>query len=530
MSYAKTLGPLLCDKYALTMTAALFEAERNGGRTGLLEARATFQHFVRDLPTTGILGPRGEGMRSAYLVSAGLGTFVEWCQGWSWEPQHLAYLATQVEPDGSRTFSDDFLAWLGQQKLTLDIDAIPEGELAFPREPLTRISGPVWQCYMVEAALLNIVNAQSLFATVASHFVLAAQADGKPRPILEFGLRRAQDLGGLAPSRAAYIGGTASTSNMLAGFEYGIPTSGTFAHAFVMLFKDELDAFATWARHRPASGVFLVDTYDTESGIQNAIDTCRRLNVPLVGIRLDSGRLDYLARVARKLLDEAGFTEAKIFATDSLNVASINNLTAEQRAPIDVFGVGTNLVTAQHHPALGGVFKLATVVTGEDELAREVMKFSSSPIKATLPGAQDVLRFLSRDASGAVHFAGDTLVPLGMDVGNGRLSRELISVNPVNPQDPKPFAAGTAFYRPIVPVMRGGLLTQPLPALVDSRGRTMQSLERLDPSHKNLAIPHIYVAGIEDSLHERQIGRVRENNLASRRRAQARGSNPAPGA
>lgn len=528
--YARDLGPLLCDKYALTMTAALFEAER-AGRTGLLEASATFQHFIRDLPTTGILGARGEGMRSAYLVSAGLGTFCEWLDGWKWTPKHLAYLAEQREPDGSRTFSDAFLEWLGEQRLKLDIDAVPEGELAFPREPLTRISGPVWQCYMVEAALLNIINAQSLFATVASHFVLAAQADGKPRPILEFGLRRAQDLGGLAPSRAAFIGGASSTSNMLAGFEFGIPTSGTFAHAFVMLFKDELDAFATWAKHRPASGVFLVDTYDTESGIQNAIDTCRKLNVPLVGIRLDSGRLDYLARVARKMLDEAGFTQAKIFATDSLNVAAINNLTGEQRAPIDVFGVGTNLVTAQHHPALGGVFKLSTVMTGEDAAVREVMKFSSSPVKATLPGAQDVLRFLEKAPDGTTRFGGDTLVPLGMPVGSDRLAQELISVNPVNPQDPKPFAAGTPFYRPIVPVVRGGKLIQPLPSLAESRARTLRSLEQLDPTHKNLAIPHIYVAGIEDSLHERQVARVRENNLASRRRAAARsGTSLVPGA
>ena len=245
------------------------------------------------------------------------------------------------------------MSYLAALALTCDIDAMSEGTLAFGQEPLLRVRGPLLQCQLLETALLTIVNFQTLIATKASRVCAAAQGE----PVIEFGLRRAQGIdGGLAASRAAHIGGCAATSNVLAGKLYGIPVRGTHAHSWVMSFDSEMEAFEEYARVLPNNCVFLVDTYDTLQGVRHAIEVGKQLKGQghrMVGIRLDSGDLAYLSIEARKLLDEAGFADAAILATNDLDERIIENLKL-QGAKIAVWGVGTKLVTAYDQPALGG--------------------------------------------------------------------------------------------------------------------------------------------------------------------------------
>ena len=245
---------------------------------------------------------------------------------------------------------------------------IPEGTIVFPHEPLLRVHGPLLQAQLLETALLNIVNFQTLVATKAARVVLAARGE----PVLEFGLRRAQGIdGALAASRAAYLGGCAATSNVLAGRLYGIPVRGTHAHSWVMCFDDELEAFRAYARAMPNNCVFLVDTYDTLDGVRHAIEVgqeLRRQGHEMIGIRLDSGDLAWLSIEARRMLDEAGFPKATIVASNELDEQIIASL-KDQGATIGVWGVGTRLVTAYDQPALGGVYKLAAIARRARPLA-----------------------------------------------------------------------------------------------------------------------------------------------------------------
>ncbi len=274
----------------------------------------------------------------------------------------------------------------------MDVYAVPEGTVVFPQEPLLRVDGPVVPCMLLETALLAVVNFQTLVATKAARVCLAAQGD----PVLEFGLRRAQGIdGGLAASRAAYVGGCAATSNTLAGRLYGIPVKGTHAHSWVMLHDSEEEAFMEYARALPANCVFLVDTYGTLDGVRHAIQAGRWLRErghEMVGIRLDSGDLAWLSIRARALLDEAGFPGAAILASNELDEIIIQSL-KEQGARIAVWGVGTRLVTGQDDGALGGVYKLGAVRAGPDAPWERRVKVSEQASKTTIPGLLEVRRF-----------------------------------------------------------------------------------------------------------------------------------------
>ena len=270
------------DHYALSMAQAFFS-------NGKHDVKTTFHAFIRKNPFGG-----------AYLVSAGQNIVYEWLKNWRFGPDEIAWRRAKTvtnTADGltHRLFTDDFIAMVENTPLNLRIDAMAEGELTFPDEPIMRVHGPLWQCLMVEAAILNAINSQSLFATLASRLVDVAGGV----PILEFGLRRAQAVGGLESSRAAWIGGVAGTSNMQADFAYGIPSAGTFAHAWVMVYEDELESFTDYARAMPHNGVFLVDTYNTIAGVKNAIAACRDAGIAMKGIRLDSGDLAYFSTRAR---------------------------------------------------------------------------------------------------------------------------------------------------------------------------------------------------------------------------------------
>lgn len=364
---------LLTDLYQITMSQGYFRAQMH-------DRRAVFHLFFRNEPFGG-----------RYAVAAGLGPAMDWLTGLRIDQNQIKYLSGLTGNDGQKLFSEDFVTFLAETPFTLDVDAMPEGSIAFAHEPLLRVTGPLWQCQWVETALLNIINFQTLIATKAARVCRAAGDD----PVLEFGLRRAQGVdGGLAASRAAYVGGCAATSNVQAGLQFGIPVKGTHAHSWVMSFDDELESFQAYADAMPNNCVFLVDTYDTIEGVRNAIKVgteIRRRGYQMVGIRLDSGDLCELSRQARVMLDEAGFHSAAIVASNDLDENEIQRL-KDAGAKITLWGVGTNLVTAKDQPALGGVFKLAAIQDRDGTWIPKV-KLSEQAIKTSNPGIQQVRRF-----------------------------------------------------------------------------------------------------------------------------------------
>ena len=286
-------------------------------------------------------------------------------------------------------FKAGFLEYLRHHHLDLTIHAVPEGQVVFGREPMVRVEGPVIDCQLIETALLNMVNFQTLIATKAARVCRAA----KGRPVAEFGLRRAQGLGGVWASRAAVVGGCASTSNVLAGKLFNIPVSGTHAHSWVMSFDDELTAFREYARIFPNNCILLVDTYDVERGIRNAITgglEMRERGERLAGIRIDSGDLAWLAKMARRMLDQAGLSDCGIVLSNDLDEFTIQSI-RDEGAQVTSWGVGTKLACAYDQPTLGGVYKLsATREPGEREWT-DRLKISESVGKLTTPGVLDVL-------------------------------------------------------------------------------------------------------------------------------------------
>ena len=330
---------LLTDLYQLTMAYGYF-------REDIAQRDSVFHLFFRKSPFQG-----------GYTIAAGLETAIEWIDRFSFDESDLEYLGTLTGRDGKPLFDPSFADYLRDLTLTVDIDAIPEGTVVFPHQPLLRVRGPLLQCQLLETCLLNIINFQSLIATKSSRICRVAGDE----PVLEFGLRRAQGIdGSLSASRAAFIGGCSATSNVLAGKIYGIPVRGTHAHSWVMSFDDELTAFEKYADALPNNCVFLVDTYDTLQGVRNAVkvgQALRERGHEMVGVRLDSGDLAKLSIGAREILDQGGFPKASIVASNDLDEHLMASLKS-QGARISVWGVGTKLVTAYDQPALGGVYKL----------------------------------------------------------------------------------------------------------------------------------------------------------------------------
>lgn len=363
---------LLTDLYQLTMAAGYFEG-------GLAGKETTFHLFFRKHPFGG-----------GFTIFSGLAQAVDYMNNFRFEEEDLTYLASLTGNDGQPLFKLSFIDYLREMKFTCDVDAISEGSVVFPHQPLLRLSGPIIQCQLLETALLNIVNFQTLIATKTARIVAAAKGD----PVLEFGLRRAQGFdGALSAARAAFVGGCAGTSNVLAGRLFDMPVRGTHAHSWVMAFDGEVEAFETYAAVMPNNCIFLVDTYDTLEGVRNAIGVARRLRErghEMLGIRLDSGDLATLSIQARQLLDEGGFPDARIVASNDLDEYAIASLKS-QGARIDMWGVGTKLATAYDQPALGGVYKLGAIRTpGESWQYR--LKRSEDAIKASNPGILQVAR------------------------------------------------------------------------------------------------------------------------------------------
>ncbi|THH40619.1 nicotinate phosphoribosyltransferase [Neolewinella litorea] len=368
---------LLTDLYELTMAAGYYH-ER------LHERRAIFHLFYRTPPFGG-----------HFALSAGLPLAIDLIENYQFSADDVQYLGRLKSDDGSPLFREPFLNYLQRMKFTGHVDAVPEGEIVLPQEPLLRIEGPLLQLQLLETALLTVMNFSTLVATKAARIKAAAGDD----PVLEFGLRRAQGIdGGLTASRSAYLGGCDASSNVWAGRYYDIPVRGTHAHSWVMVFPDELTAFEAYAEVLPANCIFLVDTYDTVEGTRNAITVGRELGkrgYEMSGIRLDSGDLTALSIQARHMLDEAGFPEARIVASDSLDEYAIRDLKAAG-ARINVWGIGTRLATAHDQPALGGVYKLAAVQNAAGDWEPRV-KASEEIIKSSQPGKLGVRRYYRGD-------------------------------------------------------------------------------------------------------------------------------------
>src|SRR6185437_4658573 len=323
---------LLTDLYQLTMACGYW-------RSGKTQQEAVFHLFFRKQPFNG-----------GFTIACGLSDVVQYLRGFRFERSDLDYLRGLTGNDKKPLFAPAFLKYLAGLRLHLDVDAIPEGTVVFPQEPLLRVRGSILEAQLVETALLNLLNFPSLIATKAARVCSSAQGD----PVIEFGLRRAQGIdGALTASRAAYIGGCAGTSNVLAGKLFGIPIKGTHAHSWVMSFENEPEAFEAYAKALPNNSIFLVDTYDTLQGIRHAIEAgklLRKRGHKFSGIRLDSGDLAYLSIKARQMLDAAGFKNAVIVGSNDLNEHLIASL-KQQGAKINVWGVGTMLVTAYDQPA-----------------------------------------------------------------------------------------------------------------------------------------------------------------------------------
>ena len=479
---------LLTDLYQLTMAYGYW-------KLGRADQGAVFHLFFRRTPFAG-----------GYAIAAGLGPALEYLQGFRFDPTDIDYLASLTGNDGNRLFETEFLSYLADLELTIDVDAMPEGSVVFAQEPLLRLRGPILQCQLLETPLLNIVNFQTLVATKASRITTAAADE----PVLEFGLRRAPGIGGaLAASRAAFIGGCAATSNVLAGKLYGIPVRGTHAHSWVMSFDSEAESFARYADVLPNNCVFLVDTYDTIEGVRRAVDVGRRLRQrghEMVGIRLDSGDLAYLSIEARKILDEAGFPDASIVASNDLDEHAIEHLRS-QGACIAVWGVGTKLATAYDQPALGGVYKLGALCDS-DGTWQPKLKLSEQAIKTSIPGTLQVRRY--ENDSGLV---GDMI----FDELHGIDPRGII----VDAQDPtrrQNLSASERFQDLLIPVVRNGTLSTPFEDFTSIRQRRQENLQALHPSIRRFVHPHEFPVGLDIGLHE-----LRDAMIHQARKARSEG-------
>jgi len=384
-------------------------------------------------------------------------------------------------------------------KLGCEVDGVPEGTVVFPFEPLLRVTGPLIQCQILETALLNMINFQTLIATKAARVCLAAEGD----PVLEFGLRRAQGFdGGVSASRASYIGGCTGTSNVLAGKLFGIPVKGTHAHSWVMAFDSEEEAFGVYADSMPDNCIFLVDTYDTIDGIRHAVTEGIRLRergYKMIGIRLDSGDLDSLSRVARTMLDEAGLGEALIVGSSDLDEHRIARLKAEG-APITVWGVGTRLATGHNDPALGGVYKLVAVRDpGKDWNYR--VKVSDDALKTTIPGILQVRRYEHEGT-----FNRDVIYDEAAGLKPGGETLDLLTGQVA---DTIPAAAVSADL--LVPVVRKGEAVYNSPSIHDSRLRALDQVKRLSPTVTSLNSPERYPVSVEKNLFDMKTRLVRKH-------------------
>lgn len=456
MQIFEKVSPLYTDLYQLTMAQAYY-------KTGMHNQYASFDYFFRKIPFKG-----------GYVVLAGLDDLLDLIENLKFSDDDLSFLS-------ENGFDKKFLEYLKDFRFLGNIISAREGDVVFPFEPVMRVEGTLIETQLIETLLLNVINFQSLIATKASRMRFAAGN----RILSDFGLRRAQSFGAMQATRAAIIGGFDSTSNVLAAKKYKIPFSGTMAHSFIESFGDEISAFRAYGKAFPDDSTFLVDTYNTLfQGMPNAITVAKEMEEDghrLKGIRLDSGDLAYLSKKARDMLDYDGFTDVKIVVSNQLDEYVIKSL-LEQKAPIDIFGVGTNLITGKPEAALDGVYKLAHVND------RNVLKISDNLQKTTLPGKKKILRYFDRDS---LFYADAVVMKEEPDVK--RMIHPFEKHKSLNLEN---FKCEEVLYT----VMKDGARTRSHESIRQINERLKTRLNLLPEEHQRFDFPHIYKVGISEKV------------------------------
>ena len=464
---------LLTDLYEITMMQGYFKNNKND--------RVVFDAFYRSNPSDG-----------GYAICAGLEQVITYIEELRFDDEDIAYLRSL------KIFDEDFLAYLRDFRFSGDIYAIPEGTVIFPREPLIKVVAPIMEAQLVETAILNIVNHQCLIATKAARVCYAAQGDG----VMEFGLRRAQGPdSGTYGARAAVIGGCKGTSNVLAGQMFDVPVLGTHAHSWIMSFPDEYTAFKEYAKLYPNACTLLVDTYDTlKSGVPNAIRVfteMRDSGVPMknYGIRMDSGDLAYLSKKVRKMLDDAGFPDAIISASNDLDEYLIESLKL-QGATITSWGVGTNLITSKDCPAFGGVYKLAAIENDKGEFIPKI-KLSENTEKVTNPGNKTVYRIYDKETgkirADLICLVGETFDP----------EQDMKLFDPNEPWKKTTLPGGSYTMRELlIPVIKGGKRVYDSPAVMEIRDICTKEKETLWDENKRFVNPSKVYVDLSKKLYD----------------------------
>ncbi len=456
MHIFQEVSPLYTDLYQLTMAQAYYKTEMHN-------QHASFDYFFRKIPFNG-----------GYVVFAGLDDFLDLTENLKFSDDDLNFLSDSG-------FDKKFLEYLKDFRFRGNIISAREGDVVFPFEPVLRVEGTLIETQLIETLLLNVINFQSLIATKASRMRFAAGN----RKLSDFGLRRAQSFGAMQASRAAVIGGFNNTSNVLAAKKYRIPFAGTMAHSFIESFGDEISAFRAYSKAFPDDCTFLVDTYNTLfKGIPNAISVAKEMKddgYKLKGIRLDSGDLAYLSKKAREILDYDGFSDVKIVVSNQLDEYVIKSL-LEQKAPIDIFGVGTSLITGKPEAALDGVYKLAHVNE------RNVLKISDNLQKTTLPGKKKILRYFDRDGL----FYADAVV----------MADELDAKRMIHPFEKHKSLnlEGFKCEEILHTAMKDGNRTQSHERIQKIYERLKTRLNLLPQEHQRFDFPHIYKVGISEKV------------------------------
>ena len=473
---------LLTDLYQLTMAQGYWEF-------GKLDEQACFYMHFRKNPFDG-----------GYVVACGMDQVAALIEEFGFSDEDVEYLASLKAPGGGNLFKPEFLEYLRNMEMQVNIDAVHEGTMVFPYEPILRVTGPILQCQIIETPLLTHVGFQSLIATKAARI-----CDVAGSAVAEFGLRRAQGpAGGIFASRAAMVGGCSSTSNVLAGKRFGVPVSGTHAHSWVMSFDSELEAFRAYAKAMPQNCVLLVDTYDVEQGIDNAIIVgleMKERGEHLMGIRIDSGDLAWMAKLARRKLDEAGLTETGIVLSNDLDEYTIRSI-KRQGAQVMSWGVGTKLASSYDQPTLGCVYKLSAVKPAGADTWKDCLKVSGQTNKLTTPGVLGVRRYYQE--SGLV--AGDMVYDLFSPVNK----REVI-IDPADELRQKKLS-GLRYEDILYPLARDGkiVLEPEFRDVMSAQARAKKSLSELDESQRRLHNPHSYPVGLEADLFHRRSDLVKK--------------------
>ena len=468
---------LLTDLYELTMMQGYFKNEEQN-------ETVIFDAFYRSNPMDG-----------GYAISCGLEQVIDYIKNLHFSEEDISYL------ESLGIFDRDFLEYLCDFRFTGDIYALPEGTVMFPREPMIKVIAPIMQAQLIETAILNIMNHQSLIATKASRVCYAAKGDG----VMEFGLRRAQGPdAGTYGARAAMIGGCVGTSNVLCGQLFDVPVKGTHAHSWIMSFSDEYTAFKTYASMYPQACILLVDTYDTlKSGVPNAIRVfteMRDAGIPLsfYGIRLDSGDLAYLSKKARKMLDDAGFHDAVISASNDLDEYLIDSLKS-QGATITSWGVGTHLITSKDWPSFGGVYKLAAIMDKNGNFIPKI-KLSENTEKVTNPGNKKIYRVYEKETG---KIKADLIC---LEEETFRENEPLLLFDPLEPWKKTKLAAGSYTLRELmVPVFKNGECCYTSPKVMEIRDYAQKELSTLWDETRRLMNPQQVYVDLSAKLYDLKI-------------------------